>query len=454
MKRFALMDAVLAISLFCTAGVQIAAAEKTSDPNSAVIREAKEFTVRGGLPNFYKKLAEGKPVKIAYLGGSITQQKGWRVQSLDYFRKLYPKAKVDEIYAAIGGTGSTLGAFRLDYDVLRFKPDLLFIEFAVNDSWTSPLEIRRAMEGIIRHTWREFPETDICIVYTITVTGIKDLLNGRLTRSASVMEDVADYYQVPSVHFGLGVAQLLRENKLVMKADSRGMTVVSGEALNISSKVPMTAYGKMPFSKDGVHPYLDTGHVLYTNALKKALPEIAKAGRPGSHLPLPPPAVKNNYEFTKVIPLDAPGVKLSGKVTKLSLAEYPSETAKTCMPGLWKLEPGASLEFKFKGTKAMLYSIYGPGTGSAEITVDGNKPYTVNFFDPYCGYYRVVSPGIPYVNEDKLHTVRITVLDRPFDKRAILAKRKIERDFDKNPKKYAERNLYIGAILMFGEPVK
>lgn len=35
--------------------------------------------------------------------------------------------------AAIGGTGSQLGAFRLKRDVSRFHPDLVFLDFTVND---------------------------------------------------------------------------------------------------------------------------------------------------------------------------------------------------------------------------------------------------------------------------------------------------------------------------------
>jgi hypothetical protein len=49
--------------------------------------EAKECRIRHGLPNFFEKLKAGKPVKIAYLGGSITEAKdGWREQSVKWFQ--------------------------------------------------------------------------------------------------------------------------------------------------------------------------------------------------------------------------------------------------------------------------------------------------------------------------------------------------------------------------------
>ena len=132
-----------------------------SKPDPYPLRDAVEFTPRGGIPNFVSKLNAGKEVRIAYLGGSITAQPGWRPKTLAWFRKQYPGAKIDEINAAIGGTGSDLGVFRLQHDVLQHKPDLLFVEFAVNDGGAAPDRIHKAMEGIIRQTWQANPNTDM-----------------------------------------------------------------------------------------------------------------------------------------------------------------------------------------------------------------------------------------------------------------------------------------------------
>ena len=84
MKR--IMFASLAALLLALPGICPAAPAK--DLRKVEIRKPVELNVRGGLPNFYQKLESGKPVKIAYFGGSITAQNGWRPQSLDYFRKL------------------------------------------------------------------------------------------------------------------------------------------------------------------------------------------------------------------------------------------------------------------------------------------------------------------------------------------------------------------------------
>ncbi|WP_286177263.1 SGNH/GDSL hydrolase family protein [Rhodopirellula sp. JC639] len=116
------------------------------------LREAVECHPRGGLPNFIAKAQAGETVHVAYLGGSITAAPGWRVQSRQWLQEQYPEATVNEIHAAIGGTGSDLGVFRLGRDVLQHHPDLLFVEFAVNDGGASPERIHKAMEGIVRQT--------------------------------------------------------------------------------------------------------------------------------------------------------------------------------------------------------------------------------------------------------------------------------------------------------------
>ena len=48
-------------------------------------------------------------------------------------RDRYTNAHFTFVDAAIGGTGSQLAAFRLQRDVLDYEPDLVFLDFALND---------------------------------------------------------------------------------------------------------------------------------------------------------------------------------------------------------------------------------------------------------------------------------------------------------------------------------
>ena len=223
MKRFGILAACLAaLGLFAA-------------PDEVEMKESVPFTVRGGLPNFAAKLKAGEPVTIVYFGGSITEQNGWRVQSADFLRQLYPNSKISPVNAAIGGTGSDLGAFRLAHDALTYKPDLVFVECAVNDGGAKPERIRKAMEGIVRQIRKALPECDICFVYTITKANIKDYQAGKLPASASIMEGIAEYYKFPTVNISYEVAKLEKEGKLVMAASDKGVTRVSGDEIGRAS---------------------------------------------------------------------------------------------------------------------------------------------------------------------------------------------------------------------------
>ena len=98
------------------------------------------------VKRFLEKLKDGHDVTIAYLGGSITQGAGAvPIQAKCYARKSSEAirsqyASVAErfhyIKAGVGGTPSQLGILRYDRDVRRDwagQPDLVVIEFAVND---------------------------------------------------------------------------------------------------------------------------------------------------------------------------------------------------------------------------------------------------------------------------------------------------------------------------------
>lgn len=90
---------------------------------------------------FDQRAQSGESLSVAFFGGSLT----WGAQATDPLRtsyralvsqqlkRTYPKAHFEFWDAAIGGTGSQLGAFRLERDVLAHKPDLAFLDFTIND---------------------------------------------------------------------------------------------------------------------------------------------------------------------------------------------------------------------------------------------------------------------------------------------------------------------------------
>ena len=162
-------------------------------------------------------------LKLPIWAAASPNSLGGGLKSRNWFQTQFPNAKVEEINAAVGGTGSDLGVFRVDSDVLESKPDLLLVEFAVNDRKTPPDLIRKAIEGIVRKTWKAQPDCDICFVYAVTKDDIEGLKAGKMTRSESVMEEVADHYGIPSIHLGVDIARLEQEGKLVMASPGRSL---------------------------------------------------------------------------------------------------------------------------------------------------------------------------------------------------------------------------------------
>jgi len=399
---------------------------------------AQECRPRMGLSHFFTKAkTPGAEVKIGYLGGSITAQPGWRPKTLAHFQKTWPQAKFSEINAAIGGTGSDLGVFRLKQDVLDHKPDLLFVEFAVNDGGASPEQIHRCMEGIVRQTWRALPECDICFVYTLTEALAPAMLDGKFQRSASAMEKIADHYGIPTIHMAMEVAKLAKEGKLVWKA-----------------KLPKTdeekkALGdKFVFAPDSVHPHVETGHELYLQAIVRSLAPIESASKTTGAHALAAPFIATNYEQAKLVPITA--ATLSSGVQPV-----PEDFAKRWsnrMSALQKAsKPGETIRFKFKGTRCSIYDIIGPDCGQVIVTVDDQPAKIVPRFDAYCTYHRLATLSLGSELPDTVHTVKLEIHPGQPEKATILAKNGNKID---KPERFNDTAFYPGAILLVGEIVK
>jgi lysophospholipase L1-like esterase len=391
--------------------------------------DAVECNMRGGLPNFLARVQGREEVRVAYIGGSITAANGWRPQTTQWLKKQYPDAKIVEIDAAIGGTGSDLGVFRFRQDVLRHRPQLIFVEFAVNDGGAPPEQIHRCMEGMVRQAWKQDPTIDLCFVYTLVDGMVPTLAKGKLPRSASAMESVAGHYGIPSIHMGLEVVRQAQAGQMILKADK-------------------PVEGKTVFSSDGVHPHADTGHRLYTEAVARSMERMKGTGRAGPHA-VGNPLVADNYEQAQMVPLEQ--AKLGEGWKKLDGSETLAKRFGKFLPDLYAARAGGTaITFRFKGTAVGFYDLLGPDCGQLVAEMDGGPASTVPRFDSYCTYHRLgsffVGRGLP----EGVHTVVVKVDSTMPDKPAILAKRQEKMD---DPKRFEGTTWYAGWVLLIGEPV-
>src|SRR5690606_25796608 len=68
---------------------------------------------------------------------------------LKELKSLYPNAVINVILTSIGGENSVQGAKRFRQDVLTHRPDVLFIDYALNDRGPGPEKAKAAWEEMI-----------------------------------------------------------------------------------------------------------------------------------------------------------------------------------------------------------------------------------------------------------------------------------------------------------------
>ncbi len=112
----------------------------------------------GNLYRFGKLLAraeQGERLKVGFLGGSITQgslastpQRCYAYLVYSWLKERFADAQWEYINAGIGATTSQFGAARVESDLLRHEPDLVFLEYSVND--TNNEFFQETFEGVVR----------------------------------------------------------------------------------------------------------------------------------------------------------------------------------------------------------------------------------------------------------------------------------------------------------------
>ena len=393
--------------------------------------ETNGLQTRNGLPNFNHKIQEKDSLSIVFLGGSITNHQGYRVQICDWLKTQYKDIRFKAINSGIGGTGSDLGVFRTDRDVLRHHPDLVFIEFAVNDAKSDSLLICHSMEGIVRKIWAQNPYTDICFLYTLNETMLDDLKAGRKYRSVRYMERIADYYDIPSVNFADDVMALMDKGELIFKGDAK-----------------KDYEDKIVFTNDGTHPTYDGGHPIYTKTLSHALLQMDKAQQKAH--PLRAALYPGNYEKAKMIPISnvsrSDGWKILPKSDKAftHFQGNPNE-----IQPVWESSnPNDSINICFEGSRIGVFDLIGPSSGGMSVKIDSNEPFYVRRFDKYCADRNRANYCLFETLKNEKHTVVIRPNNQRFEKSEIY---QTNNKVIPESEYFNEFNTYIGCILLVGD---
>ena len=303
------------------------------------------------LVNTYSKLKSNQNVKVAFIGGSVTSgtgssdesSKSWRAITKKYISSL-TGAKVSEVNAALGGTGSYLGAARFENKVLSENPDLLFIEFAINDHYNgfSDNQIKANLEYMIRALYAKNPYADIVIALVTNTSYL-----GRQYGTYMVHKEVADHYNIPIVDLG-------------------------GELYNRNEGAVSQYFA------DSVHPN-DDGYKQYGEIMTDALKELFTDGAYTQHTMPANRLFANGYNTLENISLGSlidSNWKCNNWFTddniEKSTCRFRSSNLKNQYPNYVapKLS-GATLSYSFSGNS---FGILGTikDKSSVTVTIDGN----------------------------------------------------------------------------------
>ncbi len=177
---------------------------------------------RSGLERCRERFTAAKRGRVAFLGGSITHNPGWRDATCDYLRARFPETEFEFIAAGIPSMGSTPGAFRLARDVFGSGAvDLLFVEAAVNDSTNgrTAKEMTRGMEGIVRGARARNPAIDVVMLHFVDPAKMATYRAGEVPLVIQQHDAVAEHYGVPSLHLAREVTERIDAGQFTWKDD-------------------------------------------------------------------------------------------------------------------------------------------------------------------------------------------------------------------------------------------
>lgn len=299
------------------------------------------------LVRVMEKAARGEEITIAAIGGSITaggvQTKDpanrYVAQVAAWFTKNFPKAKVKFVNAGIGGTNSILGSLRVKADVLAKNPDLVIVEFAVNNKtgWV----YSDSYEGVMRQILADPRQIAVIQLFFMHAGGDNE---------QQWMEIVGRHYALPMVSF----------------RDAWWPEILAKR----------TNWDDM--YADNVHPN-DKGHTLATDLMVRLLDQAKREAASGAKpakvaASLPAPMISDDYTRCSLLQ----GQNLTPKAN--------NGWVRSANGRSWESGSGdTSIEFETTGTilflgfdqekgldKLCTYSI--DGAAPQSLKADGNRP--------------------------------------------------------------------------------
>lgn len=300
----------------------------------------------GRMAKVINKLENKEEVTIAFIGGSITEgmtvgpELCWAKLTYEYLCEKYPDTKINYVNAGMSGTPSILGNIRLKRDVLDKSPDLVFVEFAVNDGMEQIY--KDSYEALVREILKQENQPAVALYFTVIKSG---------HTCESTMSLVGEAYGLPMVSLNNVLAPEFESGRMVWE----------------------------DYSDDESHPN-EWGHEmtrdLIVNMFEKC-DEAVKAADSTEIKPIPDEWVYDSrFE----------GMQLSDRAYQPELIDITStgsfieKDTLTQFPNGWEVrgsvdEFGEPFEFDFTGDNLFMLTLCAnsPAYSDIKVTVDGEE---------------------------------------------------------------------------------
>jgi len=302
-----------------------------------------------------QRLDAGEPITLATIGGSITtgyaanppREKGWAALLA---RSLGPKVKL--VNAGVSGTDSAAGVQRLQAQVLDKSPDLVVVEFGVNDQWLDPAVRGSSYEALLRKLLGAKKPPAVVVL--------------GLTQQGNQPRDATDIQLKLAAHYGLAALDFGRWMQARVDAGTDHWAALYDEP---------------------VHPNA-TGHRRIAEALAETL--RATPARP-SPAALPEPLFGRAHEFTRLLmgdtlkPYQSRGFERGGEA-------HPEWTGQ--LPGWVSNADDAEARFLVYGSEVAVFYAESEHYRNLEARVDDGPWVTLQGFvasrQGYLGWHYTV----------------------------------------------------------------
>lgn len=317
---------------------------------------------KSGVSNFIAQMEKERKAHVAFLGGSITEnKKGHSKMVADWLTEEWPDVDFTFTNAGLASTCSLSGAGRVDRDVLsQGQVDLLVLEFAVNDDQDAGHDRKtaiRGLEGIVRQYYRENPTGSIISVQFVNPGILKNIQNGKETVSVAAHKAVARHYGLPIVDVGQGLANEIANGKMTWEKDYAG-THPNQEGYRFASD-------------------------LITSVIEKTI-----SGETPQTVALPDPIDEGSYTNMKIVDpqeFNWLGGWKHAQVSKelIPMGQIRSDYEK--FKAIRSDSAGDHLYYSFAGKMLGAFVLAGPDAGALEVSIDNGEWKKVELYHSYSG---------------------------------------------------------------------